>query len=45
MHPLSLAFLTVADVGPVEAVHVAAETGYQKIGFRRHDNGMRIDLK
>lgn len=34
MHPLSLAFLTVADVGPVEAVHVAAETGYQKIGFR-----------
>ena len=34
MHPLSLAFLTVADVGPVEAVHVAAATGYQKIGFR-----------
>lgn len=34
MHPLSLAFLTVADVGPVEAVHAAAEAGYQKIGFR-----------
>lgn len=34
MHPLSLAFLTVSDVGPVEAVRVAAETGYQKIGFR-----------
>lgn len=34
MHPLSLAFLTAADVGPVEAVRIAAETGYQKIGFR-----------
>jgi sugar phosphate isomerase/epimerase len=34
MHPLSLAFLTVAELGPVEAVRVAAETGYQKIGFR-----------
>ncbi|WP_132568937.1 sugar phosphate isomerase/epimerase family protein [Rhizobium sullae] len=33
-HPLSLAFLTVAEVGPVEAVHIAATTGYQKIGFR-----------
>ncbi|MBB4188530.1 hypothetical protein GGE07_005209 [Sinorhizobium terangae] len=33
-HPLSLAFLTVAEVGPAEAVHIAATTGYQKIGFR-----------
>ncbi|SEI20034.1 hypothetical protein [Rhizobium tibeticum] len=33
-HPLSLAFLTVAEVGPLEAVRIAATTGYQKIGFR-----------
>lgn len=33
-HPLSLAFLTTFDVGPVEAVHVAAETGYAMAGLR-----------
>lgn len=34
MHPLSLAFLTTFDVGPVEAVRVAAATGYQMVGLR-----------
>lgn len=33
-HPLSLAFLTTFDVGPVEAVKIAAETGYQMVGLR-----------
>lgn len=30
----SLAYLTVMDVEPPEAVHIAAETGYQHIGLR-----------
>ena len=30
----SLAFLTVFDLGPVEAVKVAAETGYDLVGLR-----------
>lgn len=34
MHPLSLAFLTTFDVGPVEAVRIAAATGYDKVGLR-----------
>lgn len=33
-HPLSLAFLTTFDIGPVEAVKVAAATGYQMVGLR-----------
>ena len=43
MHPLSLAFLTVFDVGPVEAVQIAAETGYQKVGFRILPSGSEAD--
>lgn len=30
----SLSFLTVADVGPVEAVQIAAEAGYDAVGLR-----------
>lgn len=33
-HPLSLAFLTTFDVGPIEAVHIAAAAGYQMVGLR-----------
>lgn len=33
-HPLSLAFLTTFDVGPVEAVRIAAQAGYQMAGLR-----------
>ncbi|MBP7001512.1 TIM barrel protein [Amaricoccus sp.] len=33
-HRFSLAFLTVFDVGPVEAVKVAAATGYDLVGLR-----------
>ncbi|MGV8832294.1 MAG: sugar phosphate isomerase/epimerase family protein [Devosia sp.] len=33
-HPLSLAFLTTFDVGPLEAVRIAAETGYSMVGLR-----------
>jgi len=33
-HPISLAFLTTFDVGPVEAVRIAADTGYQMVGLR-----------
>lgn len=33
-HPFSLAFLTVFDAGPVEAIRVAAETGYDMVGLR-----------
>lgn len=33
-HQISLAFLTTFDVGPVEAVKIAAETGYQMVGLR-----------
>lgn len=33
-HRLSLAFLTVPGCGPVEAIRIAAETGYDMIGFR-----------
>lgn len=33
-HPMSLAFLTILDVGPVEAVRIAAATGYQMVGLR-----------
>ena len=33
-HPLSLAFLTTFDVGPVEAVRIAARAGYQMVGLR-----------
>lgn len=43
MHPLSLAFLTVFDVGPVEAVQIAAETGYHKVGFRILPSGSEPD--
>lgn len=34
MHPLSLAFLTTFDIGPVEAVKVAAAAGYSMVGLR-----------
>lgn len=33
-HLLSLAFLTTYDVGPVEAVTIAANTGYDMVGLR-----------
>ncbi len=33
-HDYSLAFLTTSDIGPAEAVHVAAEAGYQMVGLR-----------
>lgn len=33
-HKLSLAFLTVFDANPVEAVRIAAETGYDLVGLR-----------
>lgn len=33
-HPLSLAFLTVFDVGPVAAIQAAAAAGYDRIGLR-----------
>lgn len=33
-HPLSLAFLTVFDLGPVEAVRTAAAAGYDLVGLR-----------
>lgn len=33
-HPLSLAFLTVFEAGPVEAVRIAAEAGYDLVGLR-----------
>lgn len=33
-HPLSLAFLTAHDAGPVETVRIAAATGYQMAGLR-----------
>ncbi|MCB1417999.1 MAG: sugar phosphate isomerase/epimerase [Notoacmeibacter sp.] len=33
-HPLSLAFLTVMDAGPLEAVRIAAATGYHMVGLR-----------
>ena len=33
-HPLSLAFLTTFEAGPVEAVRIAAATGYQMVGLR-----------
>ncbi len=31
---LSLAFLTIPDVGPVRAVEIASEAGFQKVGLR-----------
>lgn len=34
MHKISLSFLTVFDVGPVEAVRIAAATGYDMVGLR-----------
>jgi sugar phosphate isomerase/epimerase len=33
-HPLSLAFLTTFDAGPVEAVRIAAAAGYAMVGLR-----------
>lgn len=33
-HPISLSFLTVFDVGPLEAIRIAAETGYDCVGLR-----------
>ena len=33
-HPFSLAFLTTYDVGPVEAVQIAAKAGYDMVGLR-----------
>lgn len=33
-HPLSLAFLTTFEVAPVEAVRIAAATGYDMVGLR-----------
>lgn len=33
-HVYSLSFLTVADVSPVEAVKIASESGYAKVGLR-----------
>lgn len=42
-HELSLAFLTVFDVGPVEAVKVAHETGYAMVGLRILPSGSEGD--
>lgn len=33
-HKISLAFLTLFDCGPVEAIRTAAETGYHMVGLR-----------
>lgn len=33
-HKLSLAFLTLFDCGPVEAIRIAADTGYDLVGLR-----------
>lgn len=33
-HPYSLAFLTTSEVSPVEAIKIAAETGYDFVGLR-----------
>lgn len=33
-HPLSLAFLTAFDTGPVEAIRIAAAAGYRMVGLR-----------
>jgi sugar phosphate isomerase/epimerase len=33
-HPISLAFLTTFDIGPVEAVRIAAAAGYRMVGLR-----------
>lgn len=33
-YDFSLAFLTVSDVTPAQAVSIAAETGYSQVGFR-----------
>ena len=33
-HPLSLAFLTTHEAGPVEAVRIAAAAGYEMVGLR-----------
>lgn len=33
-HPFSLAFLTTFDVGPVQAIQIAAAAGYQMVGLR-----------
>lgn len=33
-HPLSLAFLTLFDCGPVDAIRIAGETGYDMVGLR-----------
>ncbi len=33
-YPFSLAFLTTFDVSPVEAIRIAAETGYDMVGLR-----------
>lgn len=33
-HTFSLAFLTTSEVGPAEAVRIAAETGYDMVGLR-----------
>jgi sugar phosphate isomerase/epimerase len=34
VHPISLAFLTTFEVGPLEAVRIAAAAGYQMVGLR-----------
>ncbi|TCJ16377.1 sugar phosphate isomerase/epimerase [Parasulfuritortus cantonensis] len=34
MHPLSLAFLTIPDAGPVEAIRIAARAGFTHVGLR-----------
>jgi len=33
-HPISLAFLTLFDVSALDAIRIAAETGFDKIGLR-----------
>lgn len=33
-HPISLAFLTTFEVGPVDAVKIAAQAGYDMVGLR-----------
>lgn len=38
-HPLSLAFLTVFDVPPPQAVQIAAECGYGAVGLRMLPSG------
>lgn len=42
-YAFSLAFLTVSDVTPVQAVSIAAESGYSQVGFRLLPSGKEGD--